>query len=261
MLRGRGVEPTDDEASEPVVVVTESLAERLWPGEDALGRRLRFSLSRSAPRAFTVIGVVPNVASSRPTEDRPHVFVALRQEFSPRLLVVTRAARASQALVAPLRSALHAAEPGLPAPEIVLGESLVARSTQGQRASASLAAGLGLLALLLSAIGVYGVVAFAVTSRTREIGVRLAMGATREQVLGGVVRDAARLALPGLATGALLASGIGAAMGSMLLGVSPLDPVAYGLAAGLLLVVVLLASLVPARRASAIDPMVALRCQ
>jgi len=151
--------------------------------------------------------------------------------------------------------------PGLPVPEILRGESLVARSTQGQRASASLAAGLGLLALLLSAIGVYGVVAFAVTSRTREIGVRLAMGATREQVLGGVVRDAARLALPGLATGALLASGVGAAMGSMLLGVSPLDPVAYGLAAGLLLVVVLLASLVPARRASAIDPMVALRCQ
>jgi len=259
VLRGRGIVSTDDEASEPVVVITRSLAERLWPGDDALGRGLRFAIARSDPRIFTVVGVVPNVASSRPTEDHPQIFVALRQEYSARIRVVVRAAGAPQALVRALRSALHDAEPGIPVPEILTGESLVTRATEGQRASAAAAGSLGLLALLLSAIGVYGVVAFAVASRTREIGVRMAMGATREQVLGAVVRDAVRLAVPGLAAGALLSAGAGAAMRSMLLGVSPLDPVSFGLAAGLLLVVVVGAALVPARRASGIDPMAALR--
>jgi ABC-type antimicrobial peptide transport system permease subunit len=118
---------------------------------------------------------------------------------------------------------------------------------------------LGLLALILSAIGVYGVVAFAVAQRSREIGLRMALGASRPQVLGAVLRDAVRLAVPGLAVGALLAASLGIAMRSVLLGVSPADPVSFGSAAVMLFLVVLLASVVPARRASAIDPMAALR--
>jgi ABC-type antimicrobial peptide transport system permease subunit len=124
---------------------------------------------------------------------------------------------------------------------------------------ASMASGFGLLTLLLSAIGVYGVVAFTVANRTREIGLRIAIGATREQVLRGVITDAIRLAVPGLVVGALLAVGAAATLRSELLSVSPLDPMSFCIAVGVLFVVVLLASIIPARRASGIDPMEALR--
>ncbi|HSG81201.1 MAG TPA: FtsX-like permease family protein [Gemmatimonadota bacterium] len=122
-----------------------------------------------------------------------------------------------------------------------------------------MAGGLGLLALLLSAIGVYGVVAFAVANRTREIGIRMALGATRPEVLATVLRDAMRLAIPGLLVGGVLAVGTAVAMRSILLGLSPLDPISFCATACALLAVVLMASLVPARRASSIDPMEALR--
>ena len=115
------------------------------------------------------------------------------------------------------------------------------------------------MTLLLSAIGVYGVVSLAVTNRTREIGVRMAMGATRQQIHRAVLADSVRLAAPGLVVGALLAVGTAVAIRSELFGLSPLDPLSFLTAAGVLVLVVLLASLVPARRASGIHPVAALR--
>ena len=144
-------------------------------------------------------------------------------------------------------------------PRLLPGESIVVRATQDQRATGKLGGGLGLVVLLLSAIGVYGVVALAVTHRTREIGLRMAMGATRGEILRKVLGDAVRLSAPGMIVGALLAAGTAAAMRSMLLGTSPLDPVSFLSAGGLLLLVVLLAGLVPALRASGIHPVEALR--
>jgi predicted permease len=273
ILRGRGIERTDEASSEPVVVITQALAERLWPGEEAVGRQLRFSsrfhrifiprqgIEVDSARAYTVVGVAGQVASSRATEDQPHVFISLRQNYRPQVMIVARALASSAALTRSIQSAVLTVDPTLPFPVISSSESLVQRSTEAQRRTAEMAAGLGLLALLLSAIGVYGVVAFAVARRTREIGLRMAIGATRAQVLGAVLRDAVRLAVPGLAVGALLAVGLAAAAGNILLGVSPADPISLGTAGGLLLLVILLASLVPARRASGIDPMVALRSE
>jgi predicted permease len=261
ILRGRGFETTDRESSEPVVVITETLAGRLWPGEPALGRRLRFALSSDSATAFTVVGVALHVASSRPTEDQPHVFAALRQNYWPRIMIVVRAIADPQALVRPIQSAILDVDPRLPIPEVVTSESLVSHSTESQRLTARVAGALGLLALLLAAIGVYGVVALVTANRAREIGVRMALGATRERVLGAVLRDAVRLATPGLAVGALLAVGFGFAMRSVLLGVSPLDPISFGSVGAVLFLVVLLASLIPARRAARIDPMNALRCE
>jgi ABC-type antimicrobial peptide transport system permease subunit len=128
-----------------------------------------------------------------------------------------------------------------------------------QRTTAGAAGALGLLALLLSASGVYGVVRFAVDSRTREFGVRIAMGATQGQILRGVLRDAVRLAIPGMIAGGALAIGIAALIRSMLLGVEPMDPIALGVATGVLLLVVLLASQGPALRASRVNAIDALR--
>lgn len=267
VLRGRGFEATDNANSEPVVVITRALGDRMWPGEDPVGKQLRFSerfrfsLRVEDDRDFTVIGVVDNVASSRATEDWPQVFVPLRQNFGPRLLVAIRAVGDAPAAARPLQSAILATIPDLPIPTVTSSERLVERSTDGQRIMAQMAAGFGFLALLLSAIGVYGVVAYAVANRTREIGVRLALGATQSNVLRTVLGDAIRLAAPGLVVGGMLAAAVGFAMRSSLLGVSPFDPIAFGSVVGVLLAVVLLASVLPARKASSTDPLTALRCE
>jgi predicted permease len=259
LLRGRGFESTDGPSSEPVAVITQSLAERLWPGEEALGRQARFALINVDSRAHTVVGVVPNVASSTATRDIPHLFVSARQTYNARNMIVIRGRSDSSGLVRSIQTAILSVEPTLPLPDVIASETLVQRSTSGHRVTATTAGGFGLLALILSAIGVYGVVAFAVANRTREIGLRMALGATRAGVLKGVLGDAVRLAVPGLVVGALLAAAMGVIAQSELMGLSPIDPVAFGAAAAVLFMIVLLASLVPARRASNVDPMDALR--
>jgi len=259
VLQGRGFEDSDDLASEPVIVITESLATRLWPGEEAVGQQLRTTLTRDPERDFTVVGVVAEVASSRAAERWPNVFVPLRQNHGTRVMVLVRSVGDPATVSRSVQEALLDLEPGLPFPAMVTSESLVAQSTQSQKMSAAVAGALGFLALLLSAIGVYGVVAFSVTCRTREIGLRMAMGATRETVLKGIFRDAVTLALPGLVVGALLAAGAAAAFRAELLGLGPTDPVSFLAASALLFLTIVLASLVPARRASAIDPMSALK--
>lgn len=259
LLQGRGLQASDDAASDPVAVVTRPLAERLWPGEDPLGRQFLWPAGSEGATARTVVGVVGRVASSRASQDVPHVFLPLRQSYSSSLVIVFRTGADASTLSGSFRDALRSVDPGLPMPRLLPGESIVVRATQDQRATGKLGGGLGLVVLLLSAIGVYGVVALAVTHRTREIGLRMAMGATRGEILRKVLGDAVRLSAPGMIVGALLAAGTAAAMRSMLLGTSPLDPVSFLSAGGLLLLVVFLAGLVPALRASGIHPVEALR--
>ena len=260
LLRGRGIERTDTPSAERVVVITRPLADRMWPGEEAIGRQLRMSLDRDQPRAYTVVGIVGVVASSRPTEEWPQVFVPLLQHYDrPRFLLAVRTTGDATTVTRAIQSAVLAADPRFPVPAVVSSESLLAQSMQPQRASAGAAGALGLLALLLSASGVYGVVRFAVSSRTREFGIRIAMGATQGQILRAVLRDAVRLAIPGMVAGGVAAAGVAAAMRSMLLGVEPLDPIALGAGTGALLLVVLLASQGPAVRASRVNAIDALR--
>jgi ABC-type antimicrobial peptide transport system permease subunit len=150
-------------------------------------------------------------------------------------------------------------DPNLPLPRLIPADLFVGWALQEQRTSGAITGGLGLLILVLSAMGVYGVVSLAVTHRTREIGLRMAMGATRGAVVRGVFGDALRMAGPGLVGGGLLAAGTAVALRSMLLGLSPVDPVSFFSVGALLLFVVIIASLAPALRASGIHPMEALR--
>ena len=258
ILQGRALLRTDDQTAAPVAVVTRSFADHLWPGEDALGRQFRQAGADNST-AWTVVGVVGHVASSAVTEDWPHAFLSLRQANQPELIVVVRSDTDPYTLAGPVRAAIRSVDPGLPTPALVPARSLVARATQEQRTSGQVAGGLGLLVLLLSAMGVHGVVALAVTHRTREIGLRIALGATRGVVMRGVFGDALRMSGPGLLAGGLLAVTTAVALRSMLLGLSPLDPVSLLSAGVLLLVVVIAASLAPALRASGIQPMEALR--
>jgi predicted permease len=256
--RGRGFTRQDGPSSEPVVVITEPLAERLWPGEDPVGRRVSIALPGRDARQYTVVGVTGHVASSRPTESRPHVFVSLEQAFATRIAITVRGNNDDGALGRAVEQAILSVDPEIARPRLVASEALVDLGLAGQRSGAQASAGLGLLALLLSAIGVYGVVAFGVATRTREIGIRMAMGATRAGVVRSVLRDAVRLALPGLGVGAVVAVGVAASMGSQLLGVSPADPTSLLVGAAVLFAVVILASWIPARRASRIQPVDAL---
>jgi predicted permease len=261
ILQGRALRRTDDRTSAPVAVITRSFAERLWPGGDALGRQFSQAGAENRAHAWTVVGVVGDVASSAVTEDLPQMFVPLRQSRSPHVIILVRSEAGADpaTLAGPVREAVRSVDPGLPIPRLVPARSLVARATQGQRTNGQVTGALGLLILLLSAMGVHGVVALAVTQRTREIGLRIALGATRAGVIRGVLGDALRMAGPGLLAGALLAAGTAAALRSMLLGLSPVDPISFLSTGALLLFVVLAASLAPALRASGIQPMEALR--
>lgn len=259
ILQGRGIRSTDDALGEPVAVITAPLAELLWPGQSPLGRQILWPAGSEGASTRTVIGVVGKVASSRASDDRPHLFLPLRQSYDPRVMIVARSSGDPSNLAGPLGEVLRSVDSGFPMPRLLPGESIVAQATQDQRASGRLGGGLGLLVLLLSAIGLYGVVALAVTNRTREIGLRMAMGATRGEVVRRVLGDALRLCTPGLAVGALLAAGTATGLRSMLLGMNPFDPVSFLGVGGVLLVVVVLASLGPALKASGIQPARALR--
>jgi len=261
IFQGRALLRTDDRTSAPVAVITRSFADRLWPGEDALGRQFSQAGAENRAHAWTVVGVVGHVASSAVTEDLPQMFVPLRQARSPHLIILVRSDTGTDpaALAGPVREAIRSVDPSLPIPRVVPALSYVARATQEQRTNGTITGGLGLLILLLSAMGVHGVVALAVTSRTREIGLRIALGATRAGVIRGVLGDALRMAGPGLLAGGLLAAGTAAALRSMLLGLSPVDPISFLSVGVLLLFVVVTASLAPALRASGIQPMEALR--
>ena len=189
------------------------------------------------------------------------MFVPLRQSQSPGLIILVRSDTGTDpaALSGSVREAIRSVDPGLPVPRLVPARSLVAWATQEQRTGGQVAGGLGLLVLLLAAMGVHGVVALTVTNRTREIGIRIAMGADRGTVIRGILGDALRMAGPGLLAGGLLAAGTAAALRSTLLGLSPVDPIAFVSVGVLLLFVIISASLVPALRASGIHPMEALR--
>jgi predicted permease len=261
IVEGRGFRSGDDAGSEAVAVVTRSLADRLWPGKQPLGRQFLWPAGSENATPRTVVGVVGRVASSRATEDWPQVFLPMRQSYSPHLMIVIRTAMDPPALAEAVNQTFRAVDPWLPLPRLVRGESLLDRTTQDQRAIGRMGGGLGLLVLLLSALGVYGVVAQTVTHRTREIGLRMALGATRGEIVRRVLQDGVRLSAPGLVVGGVLAAGIAAAMRSMLLGLSPVDPVSFLCAAALLLVVVLVAGLIPAMRASGIQPVRALNAE
>lgn len=261
ILRGRGFEPSDDDSSELVLVVTESLADRLWPGEDALGRSIWSGMTGDGPQTYTIVGIVPDVVSSRPTEDWPNIFAASRQIFHTSVWLTVRAEGDPTVVARAIRSKLLEIEPDLAFPVVESSVSIIERATANHRFSAKAAGGLGLLALLLAAIGVYGVVAFAVTSRTREIGLRMAMGATKSEVLKKVLRDGVRLALPGLIVGGLASAGLAVAVRAEFYGLQPIDPISFLGASGVLFAAMVVASLAPARRASSVDPMKALRME
>ena len=260
LLEGRDFSDDDEAGAEPVVIVSRAFAERVWPGEDVLGRGVRVFGEDRPSR--TVIGVVEDVKNQFVTDERaPFVYVPLWQAYRPDTNVLVRARGGVAAAAPALRGAVLRVDGSLSVTPVIALDRYTSLGILPQRVAAGITSSLGLLALLLSGLGIYGVVAFAVSRRTREIGVRMALGAGRRSVVAGVVRGGMALALPGVVLGAAAAVGLGHLMRFMLLGLSPTDPLALGAVAGILLAVVVVASAGPARRASAIEPAEALRSE
>lgn len=264
VLRGRTFDEREAASGEDVAVIDRTLAERYWPGEDPVGRRIR-DLANDRwiypARWLTVIGVVEPVRHDALTvEPRPTVYVDYRQRPA-RLATATfvlRAAMPPDALVGPVRERIRALDPDVPA-EFSTMERVVGNSVSDRRFTMLVLVGFAALALLLAAVGIYGVVSYAVQRRTREMGIRLALGAAPPALLGTVFGNSMRVVAAGALLGAAGALALTRLLQSMLYGIRPLDPLVLGTATVLLTGVAGLATYIPARRATSIDPVEALR--
>ncbi|HEX8501473.1 MAG TPA: ABC transporter permease [Pyrinomonadaceae bacterium] len=260
LREGRDFDERDREGLKPeAVVVNETLARRLWPGETSfVGRRM--ALGNDRAEALEVVGVARDVkVRTLGEEPRSHMYVSVDQTYRGGMALVVRAPGAGAGLVAAVRQAVKEIDPRIPLYNVRTIEQHLTWAFWAQNMAASLAAAFGLLALALSAVGLYGVVAYTVARRTHEIGIRVALGAQARDVLRIVLGQGMALTLVGLAVGLVAAFALARQLASLLYGLSPGDPATYILVALLLAAVALVACLVPARRATKVDPMVALR--
>jgi hypothetical protein len=266
MQSGRNFTQYDSETAPKVAIINAYMAERLWPGpnalEGALGRRFKWGRDGDF---WQVVGVARNAKYVMIGEEpRPFFYVPLAQRHASPVTLHLWADGAPSALTAPVRDVLRQLDANLPIYNVrTMGEHLndSAFAMMPLRFGAVLAGVQGLLGLLLAAMGLYGVVSYVVSQRTREIGVRVALGASSFDILRLVVRDGLRLTLIGLAIGLLVSLGLTAILPKILYGLTPAATPVFIAVFVLLAGVALLACYLPARRATKVDPLVALRCE
>lgn len=259
LLRGRSFTDADNMASPHVAIVNQTMGERFWPGGDPIGKRFR---TEQTDTLWQVIGIAQNGKYGMLAEDpQPFFYLPSRQHFTHMRVLQIRTSVPPENLMLPVEQTVKELEPGLP----IFSLRTMADSLSGAngfmifRTAAVLASSIGAMGLVLAVVGVYGVVAFAATRRTREIGIRIALGATRGQVLKLALRQGIWTVLIGAAVGLMAAFAIGRGVADLLMGVSGADPLTFVTATVLLIVVALFAAYIPARRAVKLDPMVALR--
>ncbi len=258
LTAGRGFTGQDGSTAPPVAILSEAAARRFFPGEDPLGRQIQ--LGQGPPRS--VVGIARDVRDAG--VDRPvvaEVFYPFEQGPEPIFTLVARTAGDPHDLVPAIRRELAAIDPQQSVFLVRTLPELLTSSLDGRRFHLWLLAGFAGSALALAAIGLYGVVAYSVAQRTREIGIRVALGAKEGVVLGLLLREGLGLALAGVAIGLIGVLGVTRVLASQLYGVGPLDPPAIGGVVLILLAVAFIATLIPARRATRVDPMVALRAE
>jgi len=260
ILRGRGFNEADNETAPPVAIVSQAMAERFWPGQDPVGKRFR--ITKPTNPLLEVVGVARNAKFVRPTpEAEPYFYVPLSQNYTARMTLQVRSSRPAEALEREVLHEIRALAPDLPTYDVrTMEESL--GGTMGFflfRVGADLAAGLGILALFLTIVGVYGVSSYAASQRTHEIGLRMALGATGQDILRMVLGEGLRLIGTGVLIGLGIALAVSRAISSLLVGVSASDPMTYTAVSALLGGLALVAGYMPARRAMRVDVMVALR--
>ncbi|HSO74789.1 MAG TPA: ABC transporter permease [Blastocatellia bacterium] len=256
LLDGREFTEHDTADSQKVLVINNTMARRLWPDRNALGQ-----IALVGRQEWQVVGVVGDVrhgALEQQASLEMYFPIAQNPDWGSLDLVV-RTKLPVESLVASIRSALQAVDPDLPNSEFQTLEQLVDQAASPRRFVTVLLAGFSLLALILASLGIYGVISYSVNQRTNEIGIRIALGAQRSAVLKLIIGQGAKLATIGLGLGLLAAFGLTRLLSTLLFGVSAIDPLTFVAIALLLTSVALLACYIPARRATKVDPMVALR--
>jgi len=257
LLQGRDFSEQDGEGAPQVVIINETMARRFWPNQDAIGKRFKF-FGEEFYRE--VVGVARDTKYNGLTEaNTPFIYVPLLQNYSGAGTLHVRATGDAAQITAAVRGVVKELAPNVPLLNVQTLSDRVDQSLNGQRSQTRLLAFFGLLALLLSSIGIYGVMAYSVAQRTREIGIRMALGARSQNVLSLVVRQGMALVIGGVALGLIGAFAVMRLIGSLLFGVGAADPATFVAASLLLVGVAALAGYLPARRATKVDPLIALR--
>jgi putative ABC transport system permease protein len=260
-LRGRAFTDADDATSPPVVIISQAMAREFWPGEDPVGHLM--SLPDPRWQNMTIVGVAGDVKKFALSDSPgPEMYVPYKQKPYPSMLTmpfVLRTNRDSSGLSNELQQAIKSVDPELPVANVQPMAELVSRSMSAQRLSASVLGAFSAVALILAVVGIYGVISYMVNERNHEIGVRIALGAQRNDVLRLVFSQATRLVGAGLAVGFLAALSLTRLLSSFVFGIKSTDPLTFTVAPVALLMAASLAIYVPARRASGIDPMDTLR--
>jgi putative ABC transport system permease protein len=263
LLAGRQFTAADRAGAPAVCIVDEELVHRYWPNTDPLGKRITFNnLTDSSIQWIQVVGVVAHLAhEGLDAQKRVQVYFPLAQNGLPFLGYVVRTAGDPLAALPSVRAAVRSVDPELPLANVNTMEQLIEDSTGQRRFAMLLLIGFSLLAMTLASIGLYGVMSYTVSQRSRELGVRLALGADSREVLGLVLAQGLRLALAGVVIGLVAAFGVTRVMKNMLFGLSSTDPLTFVTLSLLLVLVALVASYLPALRATRVDPVVALRTE
>lgn len=263
LLAGRMFTDADRDGAPAVCIVDQEMVKRYWPNTDPIGKRITFNdLSDSSIRWITVVGVVGHMAhEGLDAQKRVQVYFSLAQIGRPFLGMAVRTTGDPLQAVGTVRSAMRTVDPDLPLAGIATMDHLIEQSMGGRRFAMLLLGGFAVLAMILASIGLYGVMSYTVTQRARELGVRVALGASTGEVVGLVLGQGVRLALAGVGIGLLAALLLTRVMRGMVFGVSTTDPVTFVAIPMLLVGVALVATYLPARRATAVDPIEALRAE
>ena len=266
LVRGRDFTALDDGRGPGVVIISESVARRFWPGENPVGRRISMADDPTPQDWLTIVGVVNDVVQQDvKSPAAPAIYQPLAQASHPFFLghmtFLARTTGSSAAIASAMRDIVREVDRNQPIENLATMSTLISETTAESRFQTQLLGTFSALAVLLAAIGVYGVLAYAVTERTREIGIRIALGGTSGDVLTMVLGRTLRLVTPGVVlgvAGALLGTRV---LTKLLFGVRPDDPITFAVVAAALVVVALVAALAPARRASRVDPLIALKAE
>ena len=259
LVRGRSFTEGDEDGKPMVAIIDESTAHKYWPDRDPLGRRVRFARNPTKPWT-TIVGVVGDIKSDGLDIDGvPHIYVPTYQDNGKRLSVVLRTSLPAALLEPQIRHEIQDIDPGLPVFGVSSMNDVLDRSLASRRFSANLVGGFAGLAVLLASIGIYGLLAYMVSQRSREIGIRMALGARPADILRMFLGKGVALAAVGIVAGLVFSASTASMMASLLYGVRPHDAAVFLIVPLLLLAVAGLASYLPARRATKVNPMIALR--
>jgi putative ABC transport system permease protein len=259
LVSGRFLSAADQADATPAIVVNETFVQTFFPQQSALGQTVTVDSNQQSAKQAVIVGIVADTRVRLNDRLLPQVYKSIHQFPAPSLYLVARTVNAPEALAAPLRAQVFALDKNLPVGLIRTMDEILAEYARAPRFYLTLLGGFALLALLMAVTGIYGVLSYTISQRTRELGIRLALGAQQRDVLWLVLKQGAGLILGGVMLGLLAAFGLTRLLKSLLFGVSVTDPLTFTLIVLALMTIALVACYLPARRATRIDPLVALR--